>query len=55
MGIPGTYLSMVSSRDSLSCSASCMINVPVKVLVTEPMRVCMSVVIGALVVGSARP
>jgi hypothetical protein len=32
-----------------------MMSVPVKVLVTDPMRACMSVVIGTFVVGSANP
>jgi hypothetical protein len=54
-GIPDTYLSIGSSSESFPCSASCMIIVPVNVLVTEPMRVCMSWVIAAPVAGSATP
>src|SRR5262245_10741230 len=54
-GIPETYLSMVSSSSSFPSAASWRIAVPVKVFVTDPIRMCMSVLIGAFVVGSARP
>ena len=55
LGIPGTYFEIGSSSETFPASICCMTIVPVYILVSDPIRTCMSVVIGALVVGSASP
>ena len=54
-GTPLTYLSIGSSRDTFPSPASCISSAAVKVLVREPMRWYMSVVIGVFDALSATP